>query len=105
MSESMNVRELGNRLGNPFARNSMSSAEVVRCADLLDAYADLLEANEMLTDTALWDFANDLLELWNFRDMNTPSLIEQFRDEFVARFGNPHQVRVQANSETGQQHG
>jgi hypothetical protein len=63
--------------------------------------ADVTDEQEALTDTALWDFANDLLELWNFRDLNEPSLIEQFRDTFVARFGNPHQVRVQANSEEG----
>ena len=36
---------------------------------------------------ALWDFAGDLLQAWNIEDTNEPSLTEQFRDMFVARFG------------------
>lgn len=43
--------------------------------------------NEPITDEALWDFANDLTDAWNIEDLNPPSLIEVFRDRFVARFG------------------
>jgi hypothetical protein len=41
---------------------------------------------EALTDENLWDFANDLLDAWNIEDTNAPSLIEDFRDRFIARF-------------------
>lgn len=41
---------------------------------------------EAPSDEALWDFANDLLDAWNIEDTNPPSLIEDFRDRFVARF-------------------
>ncbi|MCC2033085.1 hypothetical protein [Microbacterium allomyrinae] len=37
------VREAGNRLGNPLARESMTAADVVAVADMLDRYAELLE--------------------------------------------------------------
>lgn len=39
-----------------------------------------------ITDEALWDFADDLLDAWNIEDTNAPSLAEDFRDRFVARF-------------------
>lgn len=42
-----------------------------------------------ITDGSLWDFAGDLLDAWNIEDLNPPSLAEQFRDLFVARFGSP----------------
>lgn len=38
------------------------------------------------TDENLWDFAGDLLDAWNIEDTNAPSLAEDFRDRFVARF-------------------
>ena len=44
--------------------------------------------SEPITDEALWDFANDLTDAWNIEDLNPPSLIEVFRDRFVARFGH-----------------
>jgi len=44
------------------------------------------DEHEETTDEALWDFANDLLDAWNIEDTNSPSLIEDFRDRFVARF-------------------
>ena len=40
-----------------------------------------------LSDADLWDFADDLLAAWDIEDENPPSLSEQFRDMFVARFG------------------
>ena len=39
-----------------------------------------------ITDENLWDFADDLLDAWNIEDANAPSLAEDFRDRFVARF-------------------
>lgn len=42
---------------------------------------------EAMTDEALWDFAEDLLDLWDISDENPPSLVEQFRDRFLLRFG------------------
>jgi hypothetical protein len=41
---------------------------------------------EAITDKALWDFADDLLDAWNIEDENPPGLSEMFRDRFVARF-------------------
>ncbi|AXC37964.1 hypothetical protein SEA_JACKO_106 [Microbacterium phage Jacko] len=41
---------------------------------------------EEITDEALWDFAGDLLDAWGIEDTNAPSLAEDFRDRFVARF-------------------
>lgn len=41
---------------------------------------------EPITDEALWDFADDLLDSWNIEDQNLPSLAEDFRDRFVVRF-------------------
>lgn len=45
------------------------------------------DEREALTDAALWDFADDLLNAWNIEDQNPPGLSEQFRDLFVQRFG------------------
>lgn len=45
--------------------------------------------DEAITDEALWDFAGDLLGAWNIEDTNAPSLTEDFRDRFVARFRIP----------------
>lgn len=44
------------------------------------------DGREAPTDEALRDFGNDLLDAWNIEDTNSPSLIEDFRDRFVARF-------------------
>ncbi|GAA1148027.1 hypothetical protein GCM10009651_35930 [Microbacterium natoriense] len=44
------------------------------------------DEREALTDAALWDFADDLLDAWNIEDRNPPSLTEDFRDRFVSRF-------------------
>ena len=58
-----------------------------------------------ITDENLWDFADDLLDAWNIEDANAPSLAEDFRDRFVARFhpayrpepqGEPSDAQVQA---------
>lgn len=54
---------------------------------------------EALTDEALWDFAHDLLDVWNVEDLNPPSLVEQFRDQFVARFGASQPVQVEVTTE------
>lgn len=44
------------------------------------------EDRDPITDENLWDFADDLLDAWNIEDTNAPSLAEDFRDRFVARF-------------------
>lgn len=44
------------------------------------------DEREAITDEALWDFAGDLLDAWNIEDTNAPSMSEDFRDRFVARF-------------------
>lgn len=44
------------------------------------------EDRDEIRDEALWDFAGDLLDAWNIEDRNAPSLAEDFRDRFVARF-------------------
>ncbi|MEQ6899263.1 hypothetical protein [Microbacterium sp. KR10-403] len=44
MTTEEEARGLGNMLGNPLERNLMSNRQVVRCADLLDEYADILAA-------------------------------------------------------------
>lgn len=54
---------------------------------------------QALTDEALWDFAHDLLDVWNVEDLNPPSLVEQFRDQFVARFGTSQPVQVEPTVE------
>jgi hypothetical protein len=38
------VRDMGNRLGNQLTRGAMGNAEVIAAADMLDRYADLIEA-------------------------------------------------------------
>jgi len=44
------------------------------------------DGREALTDENLWDFADSLLDAWNIEDTNAPSLSEDFRDRFSARF-------------------
>jgi hypothetical protein len=44
------------------------------------------DERDEVTDENLWDFAGDLLDAWNIEDTNAPSLTEDFRDRFVARF-------------------
>jgi len=62
-------------------------------ADLIGLALEAADALESVTaptapdNEALWDFAGDLLQAWNIEDTNEPSLTEQFRDMFVARFG------------------
>lgn len=70
---------------------SMVRPEDVRT--VLDALAVFEKAHtptdderEAITDEALWDFADSLLDAWNIEDQNPPSLAEDFRDRFVARF-------------------
>lgn len=81
------------------ARRSVLTMDYERAyqGGLVGRLADALEAAEKahtptddelepITDEALWDFADDLLDSWNIEDQNPPSLAEDFRDRFVARF-------------------
>lgn len=53
------------------------------------------EDRDEITDAALWDFAGDLLDAWNIEDTNAPSLSEDFRDRFVARFHPAYRAEPQ----------
>lgn len=59
---------------------------------VVDALMARITADESgrraLDDESLSDFAHDLLDAWNIEDTNEPSLTEDFRDRFVARFGD-----------------
>jgi len=79
------------------ALSAFVGEEVPTAGDLMDPEVATVHAKppEAVTvpsepsDSALWDFANDLLAAWNIEDTNEPSLTEQLRDMFVARFRLP----------------
>jgi hypothetical protein len=55
-----------------------------------------------ITDEGLWDFAGDLLDAWNIEDLNSPSLAEDFRDRFVARFHPAYRAEPQGEPSDAQ---
>ena len=79
------------------ALSAFVGEEVPTAGDLMDPEVATVHAKppEAVTvpsepsDSALWDFANDLLAAWNIEDTNEPSLTEQLRDMFVARLRLP----------------